>query len=89
MPFEKRIQYASFIENKDHIEAGWDKTFGDRKTEIVFIGQDMDEVQIRKELDACLSTDEEIANDFLAGRISRPLARATYVSVGLGKDIIC
>ena len=27
-----------------------------------FIGQDMDEEQIRKELDACLSTDEEIAS---------------------------
>ena len=64
MPFEKRIQYASFIDNKEHIEAGWDKTFGDRKTEIVFIGQDMDEAQIRRELDACLSTDEEIATDF-------------------------
>ena len=28
--------------------------FGDRKTEIVIIGQDLDELHIRQELDACL-----------------------------------
>ncbi len=60
MPFEKRIQYAPFIENQKHIESGWDKTFGDRKNEIVLIGQNMDEAEIRAALDACLSTDEEI-----------------------------
>ncbi len=61
MPFAKRTQYYSFIENQKEIESGWDKTFGDRKNEIVFIGQDMNEAQIREELDACLATDAEIA----------------------------
>ena len=61
MPFEKRIQYLAFIENQAQIEDGWDSTFGDRKNEIVFIGQNMDEMQIRSDLDACLSTDEELA----------------------------
>ena len=54
MPFSKRIQFLSFIENQDEIEAAWDSTFGDRKTEIVIIGQNLDEAQIRQELDACL-----------------------------------
>jgi G3E family GTPase len=61
MPFAKRIQYASFVHNQKEIETGWDKTFGDRNNEIVFIGQDMDEMRIRAELDACLATDAELA----------------------------
>ncbi len=36
------------------IEKTWDPQFGDRKTEIVIIGQDLDELHIRQELDACL-----------------------------------
>lgn len=60
MPFEKRTQYLTFIENQEHIESGWDTKFGDRKNEIVFIGQDMDEKLIRTLLDSCIATDEEI-----------------------------
>ena len=50
MPFEERIQYASFVDNKDMIESNWTKEFGDRNNEIVFIGQEMDEALIRKQL---------------------------------------
>ena len=82
MPFEKRIQYASFIDNKEHIEAGWDKTFGDRKTEIVFIGQDMDEAQIRGWMHAYQQT-REIATDFFGEGLPRPLACTAHVSVGV------
>lgn len=60
MPVSKRMQYVAFIENQKDIEAGWDKTFGDRKNEIVFIGQEMDEDAIRAQLDACLATDKEL-----------------------------
>ena len=60
MPFEKRFEYVAFIENQRHIEAGWDKTFGDRKNEIVFIGQGMDEEKIKSDLERCLSTDKEL-----------------------------
>ena len=60
MPFEKRSQYLTFIENQEHIESGWDTKFGDRKNEIVFIGKDMDEELIRTLLDSCIATDEEI-----------------------------
>lgn len=63
MPFSKRTQYMAFVENQKQIEAGWDKTFGDRKNEIVFIGQEMDEMLIRAHLDACLATVEELASE--------------------------
>lgn len=63
MPFEQRIQYPGFVENQEHIESGWDKNFGDRKNEIVFIGQDMAEEQMRADLDNCLSTNEELLTD--------------------------
>ena len=61
MPFESRIQQYGFVENQKEIESGWDITFGDRKNEIVFIGQNMNEALIRSHLDNCLSTDEELA----------------------------
>jgi G3E family GTPase len=60
MPFQKRAQYMSFLENQDQIEEEWDIKFGDRKNEIVFIGQTMNEKQMRANLDACLATDHEL-----------------------------
>ncbi len=62
MPFNKRIEFLSFIENQKQIESDWHEAFGDRKNEIVFIGQDMDEALICSDLDACLSNDEELAS---------------------------
>ncbi|MDG1916201.1 MAG: GTP-binding protein [Flavobacteriales bacterium] len=63
MPYGDRMQFAAFVENQNHIESGWDKVFGDRKNEIVFIGQDMKEEQIKNELDACLLNDEELEKE--------------------------
>lgn len=60
MLFKERFQYASFINNQTEIESEWDITFGDRKNEIVFIGQNMNETLIRSSLDSCLATDEEL-----------------------------
>ena len=60
MPFDERIKYLSFVENQKLIEKNWDKEFGDRKNELVFIGQDMNEKLIRAQLDFCLSTEDEI-----------------------------
>lgn len=61
MPYEKRSRYVAFIENQEEIEEGWDTTFGDRKNEIVFIGQDMDKESIVAELEKCLATEKELA----------------------------
>ncbi len=63
LPFQKRSQFLSFLENQEQIEAEWDATFGDRKNEIVFIGQSMDEQSIRNHLNACLATDKEIESN--------------------------
>ena len=63
MSFDERIKYLSFVENQKLIESDWHKEFGDRKNELVFIGQDMDEDLIREQLNFCLSTDSEIASE--------------------------
>ena len=60
MPFERRIQYTAFIDNQETIENDWDPRFGDRKNEIVIIGQNMDKKNITAQFDACLSSDEEL-----------------------------
>ncbi len=62
MPFEQRTNYIGFIENQQQIESNWDSSFGDRKNEIVFIGQEMDEAQISSDLDACLATETELSS---------------------------
>ncbi|MEM9546334.1 MAG: GTP-binding protein [Bacteroidota bacterium] len=62
MPRERRMRHLSYLEHQDYIESGWDASFGDRKNEIVFIGQDMDEDQIRAELESCLSNEEELTS---------------------------
>ena len=60
MPYESRIQQLAFVENIDLIESDWDINFGDRKNEIVFIGQNMDKTLICKQLEACLSNNKEL-----------------------------
>jgi hypothetical protein len=70
MPFGQRIHDAAFVDHKDAIEARWDKTFGDRQQEIVFIGQDMDEQVIRRDLEGCLCTPGEVAT-WSAGKFSK------------------
>ena len=60
MPYGDRITFAGFVENQQMIEEGWDKTFGDRKNELVFIGQGMNESEIREQLESCLCTASEI-----------------------------
>jgi len=42
---------------REHIAKTWDTVYGDRRQEIVFIGCDIDEADIRRRLDACLVGD--------------------------------
>ncbi|MBL9129165.1 MAG: GTP-binding protein [Verrucomicrobiales bacterium] len=54
-------QWPDDDEQCREIVALWEKPFGDRRQEIVVIGQDMDAEAVRARLDACLLTDEEMA----------------------------
>ncbi|BDS11569.1 GTP-binding protein [Aureispira anguillae] len=65
MPYEQRIQYLAFTDNRELIESSWDKDLGDRINEIVFIGRNMDETLIREQLNQCLSTKEELPSQYL------------------------
>ena len=69
MPFSERIKYASFIDNQEEIESGWEKDFGDRKIELVFIGQNLNVNAITHELDLCLLNENELV-DLKNGNLS-------------------
>lgn len=60
MSVQTRMQFEGFVDNQDLIEENWDKQFGDRKNELVFIGQDLDKEEIMGHLESCLCTEEEI-----------------------------
>ena len=62
MPYGERINYPAFVDNQAFKESRWDADWGDRKTELVLIGQDMDEDSIRAELTACLLNDSEVVD---------------------------
>ncbi len=60
MLFSERINYTAFIENQTEIESNWDPLFGDRKIELVFIGQYLEQEKIINQLNECLLSNTEI-----------------------------
>lgn len=60
MPLQERLNYIDYVDNRSDIEQKWDRYFGDRLNELVFIGQDLDKMQLNKELSCCLLNDEEL-----------------------------
>lgn len=68
MPFEARITYADFVENKVLIEGNWDKNYGDRLNELVFIGQELDQEKLQQLLENCLLDDKELRDFNIGGR---------------------
>ena len=60
MPFSERIKFQNFVDNQEIIEERWTVEFGDRLNEIVLIGIQLDEKQVRNEFDKCICNDEEI-----------------------------
>ena len=58
---KERALNPGYLENQEEIQAKWDKKWGDRMNELVFIGQEMDKEKITTELDKCLLNDFEIA----------------------------
>jgi G3E family GTPase len=60
MNLQEREQYSDYVENQTEIQANWDNDFGDRKNELVFIGQEMDSDELKKSLTTCLLTPNEV-----------------------------
>jgi len=60
MPMNQRLNYNSFAENQEFIESRWDKNWGDRINELVFIGQDINKDQMVQDLQDCLINDKEL-----------------------------
>lgn len=59
MPYAERITYASYVDNQAFIESKWDKQWGDRQNELVFIGQYLDQEELVAQLETCLLQPEE------------------------------
>lgn len=56
-----RDQWPGHLEHRAAIESKCEPPYGDRRQEIVFIGQELDEEQASRALDACLLNEEELA----------------------------
>lgn len=54
-----RVEQESILKENPLIQKEWDPEFGDRMTQLVFIGTDMDEKEIVSQLDASLLTTDE------------------------------
>ncbi|MCG1021922.1 GTP-binding protein [Sutcliffiella horikoshii] len=52
------------LEEEPELLERWDETYGDRMTELVFIGMEMDQKQIERSLDTCLLTEKEMNGDW-------------------------
>jgi G3E family GTPase len=61
--YSEEEQKQTLTEEPELLER-WDETFGDRMTELVFIGIDLSKDEVETSLDGCLMTDEEMASDW-------------------------
>jgi len=59
MTFSERITYESFTDNRKFIESKWNKHWGDRMNELVFIGQDIEKEKMIADLEKCLLQESE------------------------------
>ncbi|MEQ2528513.1 GTP-binding protein [Robertmurraya yapensis] len=57
-------QQAQYLEEEPTLKEDWDETFGDRKSEIVLIGIEMDKELVKSSLDRCLLTEEEMLQNW-------------------------
>lgn len=59
-----KAEQRQIMAEDDTIAARWDDVHGDRQTEMVWIGLDMDRDEIEAQLDECLLTNEEMDSDW-------------------------
>ena len=57
-------QKESILRERPDVAESWDMEYGDRNTQFVIIGTDLDQKQLEEELDACLLNSEEIESDW-------------------------
>lgn len=55
VPIKERVRSEAYMQNQESIMKKWDKQWGDRMNEIVFIGRDMDQEAIIREMESCLN----------------------------------
>lgn len=72
MPLEKCLEYPAFANNIPEINKRWDKEFGDRINEIVFIGTELNKRKLVRELKKCLCTDSEVASMWVGVKFMDP-----------------
>lgn len=58
------VEIEAEMKEDPTLKARWHNEFGDRQTELVFIGIEMNKAQITKDLDNCLLTDQEMTLDW-------------------------
>lgn len=59
-------QQQQILEEDPELLRRWDEQHGDRQTELVFIGLDMEREEIEMQLDRCLLTEQEMTMDWSA-----------------------
>lgn len=57
-------QQTQILAERQDVAAEWDPEYGDRHTQFVIIGTELDEEKLTKELDACLVNAQEIDADW-------------------------
>ncbi|GAB0230762.1 GTP-binding protein [Staphylococcus pseudintermedius] len=55
-----KAERAAILQERPDVRADWDPEYGDRHTQLVMIGIDLDEAAITAQLDACLLNSQEI-----------------------------
>lgn len=59
-----KMQQRAILDEDPILLKRWDPVYGDRQTELVLIGLDMDREEVETSLDSCLLTDEEMLLDW-------------------------
>jgi G3E family GTPase len=72
MSLQERLNYSDYLENRTAIEGKWDKAFGDRLNELVFIGQDLDNELLDRNLRSCLLDAKELICYWQGDRFANP-----------------
>jgi len=79
MPLGERMTFNNFVEFQEIIEERWTLDYGDRLNELVFIGIALNEAEVRKQLENCLCTADEIMDlqdGFFSNKDPFPIPRA-------------